>query len=140
MTSSGRLYLQRRRDRSRVFILSLHHPPIFLQDVIITFSPFLTLSLLLFLFLGYFLFLMRNKTVCCFVFRWPMLSTICFYMLSAQGKEVAQVIDSVQFSSVAQSCLTLCDPMNHKHAISENLAHAITMLKPINIGKEQTFI
>ena len=27
------------------------------------------------------------------------------------GKEI-RLIDSVQFSSVAQSCLTLCDPMN----------------------------
>ena len=38
-----------------------------------------------------------------------------FYLLAVQGtlKSLLQHHNSVQFSSVAQSCLTLCNPVNH---------------------------
>ena len=36
-----------------------------------------------------------------------------FLNMPQNSKVMRQKIDSVQFSSVAQSCLTLCDPMNH---------------------------
>ena len=40
---------------------------------------------------------------------------ICKKFSNKQGRDVLSLLDSgsVQFSSVAQSCPTLCDPMNH---------------------------
>ena len=35
------------------------------------------------------------------------------YLYEDLGSQVKADFSSIQFSSVAQSCLTLCDPMNH---------------------------
>ena len=43
----------------------------------------------------------------------PGLGKFFFLNMPQNSKVMRQKIDSVQFSSVAQSCLTLCDPMNH---------------------------
>ena len=40
---------------------------------------------------------------------------------------------SVQFSSVAQLCLTLCDPMNATHQASLSITNSRSLLKPMSI-------
>ena len=45
----------------------------------------------------------------------------------------ALCISSVQFSSVAQSCPTLCDPMNHSMPASLSITNSRSLLKPISI-------
>ena len=42
-----------------------------------------------------------------------MLKVICIYVYDMTERPSLSLFISVQFSSVAQSCLTLCDPMNH---------------------------
>ena len=39
----------------------------------------------------------------------------------------------IQFSSVAQSCLTLCDPMNHTHQASLSITNSWSPPKPMSI-------
>ena len=45
----------------------------------------------------------------------------------------ALCISSVQFSSVAQSCPTLCDPMNCSTSASLSITNSRSLLKPISI-------
>ena len=40
-----------------------------------------------------------------------------------------RIIDSVQFSSLAQSCLTLCDPMNHSTSTSLSITNSQSLPK-----------
>ena len=50
------------------------------------------------------------------------------------GKPVSRVMDSVQFSSVSQSCPTLCDPMNHSQAsLSITNFWSLLKLMPIEL-------
>ena len=55
------------------------------------------------------------------------MSSICSLFLSIYIHTHTYIYDISQFSSVAQSCLTLCDPMNHRtpglpvhHQLSES--------------------
>ena len=49
-------------------------------------------------------------------------------------KEVSPGISfEVQFSSVAQSCLTLCDPMNHSTPGSLSITSSRSLPKPVSI-------
>ena len=44
-----------------------------------------------------------------------------------------RIIDSVQFSSLAQSCLTLCDPMNHSTSTSLSITNSQSLHKLMSI-------
>ena len=84
----------------------------------------------------------------------------CLQSFPASGSfQMSQLLASVQFSSVAQSCLTLCDPMNHstpglpvRHQLPEStqthvhrvddaiqLSHPLLSLSPpaLNLSQHQ---
>ena len=46
------------------------------------------------------------------IFEWPLLFTLCLYLVSDLSSEYIQNHTSVEFSLVAQSSPTLCEPMN----------------------------
>ena len=53
--------------------------------------------------------------------------------LSSQGNIDICLMDMVQFSSVTQSCPTLCDPMNHSSQASLSITNSRSPPKPMSI-------
>ena len=60
-------------------------------------------------------------------------SAFFIVQLSHPYLTAGKTIGSVQFSSVAQSCLTLCDPMNHSTPGSLSITNSRSSLKLMSI-------
>ena len=78
---------------------------------------------------------------CFFLFSIIVLQILVLKNLRKEGKkilvideqEILLVVFSAQFSSVAQSCPTLCDPMNAGHQASLSITNSQSPPKPMSI-------